>query len=62
LPALAYRRKAVAAVPPMQACWLLAILAVMLPAVDETFLASAPSRFVETIEVPLPADTVWGEL
>jgi hypothetical protein len=34
----------------------------MLPAVDETFLASAPSRFVETIEVALPADTVWGEL
>jgi hypothetical protein len=34
----------------------------MLPAVDETFLASAPSRFVETIEVALPADTVWAEL
>jgi hypothetical protein len=34
----------------------------MLPAVDDTFLASAPSRFVETIEVALPADTVWAEL
>lgn len=34
----------------------------MLPAADEAFLASAPTRFVETIEIPLPADTVWGEL
>jgi hypothetical protein len=34
----------------------------MLPAVDETFLASAPSRFAETIEVALPAETVWAEL
>jgi hypothetical protein len=34
----------------------------MLPAVDEAFLASAPSRFVETIGVALPAGTVWAEL
>jgi hypothetical protein len=34
----------------------------MLPAADEAFLASAPSRFVETIEIGLPADTVWAEL
>jgi hypothetical protein len=34
----------------------------MLPAVDEKFLASAPSRFVETIEIALPAETVWSEL
>jgi Polyketide cyclase / dehydrase and lipid transport len=34
----------------------------MLPAADEAFLASAPSRFVDTIEVALPADTVWAEL
>jgi hypothetical protein len=47
---------------PMQTCWLPGTLLMMLPAVDETFLASAPSRFVETIDVPLPADTVWAEL
>jgi Polyketide cyclase / dehydrase and lipid transport len=35
---------------------------VMLPAVDEPFLTSAPSRFVDTIEAALPADTVWAEL
>jgi hypothetical protein len=34
----------------------------MLPAADEAFLASAPSRFVDTIEVALPAETVWAEL
>jgi hypothetical protein len=34
----------------------------MLPAVDEAFLASAPSRCVDTIEVALPAATVWAEL
>ena len=38
------------------------MLAVMLPAVDEAFLASAPSRFVDSIEVALPADEVWAEL
>jgi hypothetical protein len=38
------------------------ILSVMLPAADEAFLASAPSRFVDTIEVGLPAATVWAEL
>jgi hypothetical protein len=34
----------------------------MLPAVDQAFLASAPSRFVDEIEIALPADTVWAEL
>jgi hypothetical protein len=34
----------------------------MLPAVDEAFLASAPSRFVDAIEIALPADKVWAEL
>ena|SRR5947209_696542 len=34
----------------------------MLPAVDEAFFTSAPSRFVDTIEVALPAETVWAEL
>jgi hypothetical protein len=34
----------------------------VLPAVDETFLASAPTRFVETFEIALPASTVWAEL
>ena len=34
----------------------------MLPTVNEAFLASAPSRFVETIEIALPAETVWAEL
>jgi len=34
----------------------------VLPAVDETFLETAPTRFVETFEVRLPASTVWGEL
>jgi hypothetical protein len=34
----------------------------MLPAADEAFLASAPSRFVDTIEIALPAETVWAEL
>jgi hypothetical protein len=34
----------------------------MLPPADETFLASAPSRFVDTIEVALPAERVWAEL
>src|ERR1700733_5382152 len=35
---------------------------VMLSTVNEAFLASAPSRFVETIEIALPAETVWAEL
>jgi hypothetical protein len=34
----------------------------MLPPADQAFLASAPSRFVDAIEVALPADTVWAEL
>jgi hypothetical protein len=34
----------------------------MLPAVDETFLATAPTRFVDTIEIGLPASAVWAEL
>ena len=34
----------------------------MLPAADEAFLASAPSRFIHTIEVALPANVVWAEL
>lgn len=34
----------------------------MLPTVDEAFLASAPSRFVDAIEITLPAETVWAEL
>lgn len=34
----------------------------MLPAVDETFLASAPTRFVEAFDIALPASTVWAEL
>jgi hypothetical protein len=34
----------------------------MLPAVDETFLASAPTRFVEGFDIALPASTVWAEL
>jgi len=37
-------------------------LPTVLPAVKEGFLASAPSRFVDTIEVGLPADLVWAEL
>lgn len=34
----------------------------MLPTVDEAFLASAPSRFVDAIEIALPAERVWAEL
>ena len=34
----------------------------MLPAADEAFLSSAPSRFVEAFEVALPAERVWAEL
>ena len=34
----------------------------MLPAPDEAFLASAPTRFVDTIEIALPASAVWAEL
>jgi hypothetical protein len=34
----------------------------VLPAVDETFLASAPTRFVEAFDIALPASTVWAEL
>ena len=34
----------------------------MLPAADEAFLASAPSRFLDAFEVALPAETVWAEL
>jgi hypothetical protein len=34
----------------------------MLPPVDEAFLDSAPSRFVDTIEIALPAAAVWAEL
>jgi hypothetical protein len=34
----------------------------MLPAADEAFLSSAPSRFVESFEIPLAADAVWAEL
>jgi hypothetical protein len=34
----------------------------MLPPVDEAFLESAPSRFVDTIEIALPAAAVWAEL
>jgi hypothetical protein len=37
-------------------------LLAMLPAVDEAFLASAPTRFVETINIALPASVVWTEL
>jgi len=29
---------------------------------DQDFLASAPSRFIDTIEIALPAETVWAEL
>jgi hypothetical protein len=34
----------------------------MLPAVDEGFLASAPTRFTETFEIALPSAVVWNEL
>jgi hypothetical protein len=34
----------------------------VLPAVDESFLASAPTRFVEAFEIALPAAAVWAEL
>jgi hypothetical protein len=34
----------------------------MLPTVDEAFLASAPTRFVDTIEIALPASVVWAKL
>jgi hypothetical protein len=34
----------------------------MLPKVDEAFLASAPSRFIDAIEIALPAEKVWAEL
>jgi hypothetical protein len=34
----------------------------MLPAVDEGFFQSAPVRFAETMEIGLPAPTVWAEL
>lgn len=34
----------------------------MLPAVDEAFLATAPARFVDTVEIALPASAVWAEL
>lgn len=34
----------------------------MLPAVDEAFLVTAPTRFVDTIEIGLPASAVWAEL
>src|SRR4051794_8850564 len=37
-------------------------LPAMLPAVDETFLASAPTRFVEAFDIALPAPAVWAEL
>jgi hypothetical protein len=30
--------------------------------VDETFLASAPTRFVEAFDIALPAAVVWAEL
>ena len=38
------------------------MISAMLPAADEPFLDSAPSRFVDASEVALPADTVWAEL
>jgi hypothetical protein len=34
----------------------------MLPPADEAFLASAPLRFANAFEIPLPAATVWKEL
>ncbi len=34
----------------------------MLRAVDEAFLDTAPARFVDAIEIALPASTVWAEL
>jgi hypothetical protein len=34
----------------------------VLPAVDEAFLASAPTRFVDTFDIALPASEVWAEL
>ena len=34
----------------------------MLPAADETFLASAPTRFAQAFDIALPASTVWTEL
>jgi hypothetical protein len=34
----------------------------VLPAADEAFLTAAPSRFVETFEIGLPATAVWAEL
>jgi hypothetical protein len=34
----------------------------MLPAVDDEFLASAPVRFVDVMEIDLPASDVWAEL
>lgn len=34
----------------------------VLPAVDQAFLDSAPSRFADTFEIPLPAAVVWAEL
>ena len=39
--------------------WLSGILPAVLPAADEAFLASAPSRFAEAIEVALPVEKVW---
>ena len=43
-------------------CGVTGTLPTVLPAVNEGFLASAPSRLVDTIEVGLPADLVWAEL
>jgi hypothetical protein len=34
----------------------------MLPAANEAFLATAPARFVDTVEIALPASVVWAEL
>jgi hypothetical protein len=34
----------------------------MLPRADEAFLESAPARFVDTVDIALPAATVWDEL
>ena len=34
----------------------------VLPAVDETFLETAPTRLADTFVVDLPASTVWAEL
>jgi hypothetical protein len=34
----------------------------VLPSVDETFLAAAPTRFAEAFDIALPASAVWAEL